>query len=112
LCSKKSDAHASAAKTNKKYHVWVGLPSTLLPILLSGISPFIKDWKYKDEFNTVGMMVTGVLSAYYNFYGFHDKKQIHDRYSANYGDLVTDIDVTLSRGAKYRGVPDRIIERL
>lgn len=111
-CEEFAKKHSKKAMKCKLWHQAIKLPSVIIPVIMAPITNGLKDYEYISQINTVGFILSAFLNAYYNFYDFQEKKEKHDQHASHYYDLVTTIDVVLSRGRTFREPADRFFERI
>jgi hypothetical protein len=107
-----SDGHNAAGKKNKFKHVVFGLPSVLLPIIFSPVSIALENDPSLPYVSMVGFIATGLFGAIDNFFNYSGKTSEHMNYSAQYADIVSDIDYELVQGREYRVDSDRFLMKI
>ncbi len=107
-----AEAHGKKGQTHKKWHTRIGLPKLIIPFLMTGASAIGSEWEYMYILNAVGFAATGILTAYYDFYGFAQQKEKNDQHSASYSDMISTIDVAQARGKDFREPADRFVEKI
>lgn len=107
-CQERSAAHAKKAKNFKRLYQALGIPATLLPIILSGITDALKPHEYVL---TAGLVVTGVITGVSTFLNPGQKAERHWAFEAKFAEIVNDIRVILSKPRQYRLAADVALER-
>ena len=102
--------HDRCAKHHKTMFVVFGLPAMLIPIVLAGINPFIKN---RFELLMSGLLVcSGVLTGISQFFNFGKKTQAHLEYIGRYSELLLMIEVELVKPKRFRIPCDVFLERV
>lgn len=101
-CSSLAAAHEQSARTCKRKHVWYGLPSLMIPMVMTPLSAALKDQDWISYFEMTAFMCTAVTTAMVQFFNFSGKSERHFSFSARYADLVTDIDQELAKPRHFR----------
>lgn len=101
-CSSLANAHEKNAIKCKRKHIFYGLPSLMIPMVMTPLSASLKDEKWISYVETSAFMCTAVTNAMLQFFNFSGKTERHFSYSARYADLVTDIDQELAKPRQYR----------
>lgn len=101
-CDDLSVKHQISAESCKKKHSFYGLPSLIIPLLMTPISATFKDESWISYIEMSAFMLSGVASAMLQFYNFSGKKERHFAFSARYADLVTDIEQEMAKPRQFR----------
>ena len=112
LCEELAEKHGIKAKRNKMWHTAIKLPAVAIPVIMAPIATEYKDYENISQVNLAGFVITAFLNAYYNFYNFQEKKEKHDQHASQYSDLITTIDLELSRQKIFREPADRFFEKI
>lgn len=104
---KQGGLHYRAAKKAKCMFTVFGLPSMLLPIMTSVLSPFVTD----PFFITVMMLTAGVVSGIATFFDFGRKRADHLRYEALFSAYAIDIQMIMAKPKRHREACDVVMER-
>jgi len=86
-----------ARKYNVLYNLF-GLPSCLIPIILSIIEPYLE---IKLLFSII-LCIVGVLNGILLFFDFSKKKTLHFEYEAKYCDYSLNLDAILCKKKQFR----------
>ena len=101
--------HYKAGKKHKILHEWITIPSILIPVISSGLTPLLQPYPYVST----GLMLTvGVLTGINGFYGFASKKERHLNYEGLYSVLSTEIEKELCKPKKNRIACDVYLESI
>jgi len=110
ICYEKSNFHNEAGYHFKaKRNMW-GLPTVLIPAMLSPISLMV-GWAYKDTCNTitasdyisaVGFMLTAIFTAVYSFFGFGERYTQHFNAAAVYDSIISEVEAELVKHRQFR----------
>ena len=104
-----SKKHYKAGKKHKRLHEWITIPSILIPVISSGLTPLLQPYPYVST----GLMLTvGVLTGINGFYGFASKKERHLNYEGLYSVLSTEIEKELCKPKKNRIACDVYLESI
>ena len=106
----RAESHAKAAKKFKRMFYWLGIPPSLLPIVLSGVSDFIHP-RYAYA-TTIILVLSGILSGINTFINPSKKCENHFEFEARFLEFVVDIDVEMSKGKRFRIPADVCLERV
>jgi hypothetical protein len=101
-CSRLATAHEQSARACKRKHVLYGLPSLMIPMVMTPLSAALKDQDWISYVEMSAFMCTAVTSAMVQFFNFSGKTERHFSFSARYADLVTDIDQELAKPRHFR----------
>lgn len=97
-----SVAHNNSGIACKKKHVLYGLPSLMIPMLMTPLSAALKDYDFISYLEMSAFMCTAITTAMVQFFNFSGKREKHFAFSARYADLVTDIDQELAKAKSFR----------
>jgi len=101
--------HNKKALKNRFLYRLFGIPSMLIPLILSGFTGIL-------DVDNLGislcLMTSGVLSGISNFMNFGKTMAVNFEFEANYKTLCTDIEVCLSKPKKNRIACDLYIEMI
>ena len=101
--------HYKAGKKHKRLHEWITVPSILIPVISSGLTPLLQPYPYVST----GLMLTvGVLTGVNGFYNFASKKEKHLNYEGLYSVLSTEIEKELCKPKKNRIACDVYLESI
>lgn len=107
----KSDFHDRQGKYYKWKHQLYGLPSILIPVIISPLVLILNITPTTAEIiSTSSLIATGVCNGVHRFFGFQEKSMKHFEYSGKYAELKTFIEVELAKEREYRFDCDRFIE--
>ena len=105
----KSSSHLRKGKRYKKLHLIFGIPSTVIPLVMAGLTGY-------NEINKIAassvLIISGVLTGVSNFSNFSKKSQIHLEFENRYSQLSLDIDSELCKPKKNRAACDMFIEKI
>ena len=107
-CEKKSEWCDTLHKHNKKRNIMFSIPCMMVPIVLSGVTPFI------DSFPLVtsgALIFTGCLSTMKNLFQFERKSERFDNFSYLYNQLGAEMELELRKPKRFRVAADVFIER-
>jgi hypothetical protein len=102
ICSDNADKHERAGYVFKAKNTTWGLPMVLIPIIMSPISLMINNEKASMYINAIAFLATGVVTGVYSFFKFGEKMSNHFNFSGKYEDVVSDIELEMSRGREFR----------
>jgi len=101
--------HRKKALKNRSLFRAFGIPSMLIPLILSGFTGILP---IDDLGISLCLMTSGVLSGISNFMNFGKQMAVHFEFEAHYNTLCTDIEVCLSKPKKNRIPADVYIENI
>lgn len=104
-CSKKQGIKG---KRTKKIYALIGLPATLLPIILSGLSSIEID----PLLNSLLMITTGSLIGISTFFNLGKKFAQHFEYEHKYDELARELDKELQKPKRHRIACDLYMEKI
>lgn len=108
-CISKAHAYDKASRDSKKKYTQCALPSVVLPVIMSVVSPYLPaDYKYIDGISLASIAVLNGLSTFFN-YG--KKFSQYSEYNGKYSDLASYIEVELSKSRRFRVAADIFLER-
>ena len=108
-CKKQSKLHRRKGKKFKKLYTGFGIPSTLLPIILSGLTEQLNMYPLV---HSLVMITSGILTGVSTFMNFGRKYEEHFNYEAKYGGLAGDISTELCKPKSFRVACDVYLERV
>ncbi len=108
-CEKQSKLHRIKGKLFKKLYSAFGVPSMLIPIVLSGLTDQLHDYKLVQS---LLMIATGTLTGISTFFNFGKKYQEHFDYENKYAGLAGDISTELCKPKRHRIACDVYLERI
>jgi len=100
-----SKLHGKKARKYKTLYNFFGLPSCLIPIILSIVEPYIE---IKLLFS-IFLCVVGILNGILIFFDFSKKKFLHFEYEAKYSDYSLNMDAILCKKKQFRQSFDVIL---
>ncbi len=104
-----SKKHYLAGKKNKKLHEFITLPSIIIPVIASGLTPLLQPYVYVST----GLMLTvGILNGINGFINPAAKKEKHLNYEGLYNELVLDIEKELCKPKSMRIACDVYLEQI
>jgi len=80
-CEKASKTHGIKAKKFKKFYVWFGLPSVLIPIAIGILQPHLKEYELMIS---MLMLLSASFSGVATFFDFSRKRSKHLDSENNY----------------------------
>ena len=101
--------HYTAGKKQKLLHEWITVPSILIPVIASGLTPLLQPYPY---ISTGLMLTVGVLTGINGFFNFASKKEKHLSHEGLYSTLIIDIEKELSKHKKDRVAVDVYLENI
>lgn len=107
--SDQANKHYKAGKKNKRLHELVTVPSILIPVIASGLTPILQPYMY---ISTGLMLLVGVLTGVNGFFNFASKKERHLSYEGLYSTLIIDIEKELSKHKRDRIAVDVYLENI
>jgi len=96
------------ANHTKKIYALIGLPATLLPIVLSGLTSLEID----PLTNSLLMIVTGSLIGISTFFNLGKKFAQHYEYEHKYDELAMEIEKELQKPKRHRIACDLYMEKI
>ena len=108
-CDSQSRLHRRKGKLFKKLYMTFGVPSILIPIVLSGITEEIK---HHPLLNSMLLMSAGIISGISGFFNFGRKYQEHFEFENKYSGLSQEIENELTKPKKNRVAVDVYLERV
>lgn len=108
MCNKSIEQGKSARKIKKLYSV-LGLPATLLPIIMSGLTKQLEEY---EILQSLLMIATGSLIGISTFFNLGKKTALHFEYEHKYSELALTIDKELTKPKKYRIALDVFLENI
>jgi len=97
-----------AGRRTKKLYAILGVPATLMPIILSGLSSL----KVDPIVNSLIMVSTGVLVGVSQFFNLGKKFTEHLEYEGRYDELCKELEKELSKPKSGRVAVDVYMERI
>lgn len=111
-CLIKMDQHDRCSNHYKKRDVMTRLPTLILPSIFAPLvllmaneeDPCAKSdhIQISSYLSTSGFILTGIFTGIHNFFRYDHRVNKHNRFSAKYSDLITDIETELIKKKKYR----------
>ena len=98
-CKRRSIYHTVKAKQTKLKYSIFGVPTILIPIVLGGVSSVIP---CHSIIYSVGMMLSGLLSATSMFFNYGKKTEEHFNYGNKFFELSNEIDSELCKPKRHR----------
>ena len=106
----KHQLHEKCGEYFRIMEVRWGLPTMLIPGVLGPISLLTTSLTkedcskitYSDYITTFGFVLTTCVTGIYNFYQFGSRSTEHYVYAARYSEVISEIDVELSKKKQYR----------
>ena len=108
-CNQQGKLHRRKGKLFKKLYMTFGVPTILIPIILSGITEEIK---HRPLLNSMLLMSTGIISGISGFFNFGRKYQEHFDFENKYNGLSQEIETELTKPKKNRVAVDIYLERI
>ena len=109
-CSDKAQAYDRASRSAKKKYTRYALPGVVVPIVMSVVSPHLPtEYKYIDGISLASRAVLNGLSTFFNF---GKKFSNYNEFCSKYSELVSYVDVELSKPKRHRIALDIFVERL
>ena len=105
ICSKKQGIKA---RHTKKLYALVGVPATLLPIVLSGLTSL----EIEPLVNSLLMITTGSLIGISTFFNLGKKFAQHFEYEHKYDELARELEKELKKPKKHRIACDVYMEKI
>ena len=105
ICSKKQGIKA---RQTKKIYALVGVPATLIPIVLSGLTTLEID----PLLNSLLMIVTGTLIGISTFFNLGKKFAQHFEYEHKYDELAKELQKELNKPKRHRIACDVYMEKI
>jgi len=93
-----SKLHGKKARRYKTLYNLFGLPSCLIPIILSVIEPYLE---FKILFSIL-LCIVGILNGILIFFDFSKKTILHFEYEAKYSDYSLNMDAILAKKKQFR----------
>lgn len=109
-CKNKSIQYDAASHTTKKRYNQFSIPTIIIPIIMSVVSPHLTD-EYK-VINAISLAFVGVLNGIQSFYNYGKKSSLFNEYSGRYNELFNSIDIELSKPKRHRVQLDVYLERI
>jgi hypothetical protein len=93
-CVSRSKAHQLKSKKNKMLYSIFGIPSIVIPLVLSGTAAIIP---CHSLIYSISMMLAALFNAISLFFNFGKKQSSHNNYSNRYFELSSDITCELCK---------------
>ena len=106
---KRSKVHAAKATKYKRLYTIFGLPSALIPIVLSTLSGVLKDHELA---NSLLLLVAGVLVATTTFLNLGKRFAVHAEFETHYDQLARRVDKELAKPKRHRIACDVYMEKI
>ena len=94
--------HKSSGYKKKKMYTYLGLPTTVIPAIMSPISIKFENYKAMTFITPLMFLISGVLGGVMSFFNPKSSMEEHFRFESKYFDLITDIETELSKKPKFR----------
>jgi hypothetical protein len=104
-----SKNHNISGKRYKKLYAVLGVPATLLPIVLSGVTPHLENHPY---LNSLLMITTGSLVGMITFFNLGKRFAQHFEYEHRYDELAREIEKELRKPKRHRLACDVYMEKV
>lgn len=101
-CQKEAEHHDKAGYSAKKLYNIYALPAILVPLIAAPIQGTFKDDEWTTYFSMSALVVTSILTGVNSFFNYGSKMQKHFNFSGRYGDIVTDIEESLTKARNNR----------
>ena len=108
-CNTQSKLHRRKGKLFKKLYTIFGVPTMLIPVVLSGLTDQLHEYKLTQS---LLMIATGVLSGISQFFNFGRKYQQHFDFENKYSGLAGDIETELVKPKAFRIACDVYLEKI
>ena len=111
ICINKENHHTNQGRYYKLKNYIYGLPSILIPIVISPLVLILNISPNTAEIiSTSSLIATGLATGIHRFFGFQERSMKHYEYSGKYAELKTFIEVELAKEREFRFSVDRFIE--
>lgn len=97
LCQTEAERHDKAGYSAKNLYNIFALPAILVPLIAAPIQGTFKDDDWTIYFSMSALVVTSILTGINSFFNYGAKMQKHFNFSGRYGDIVTDIEESLTK---------------
>lgn len=104
-----SSAHYKNGKRFKKLYAFVGVPATLIPIIMSGLTIQLEQY---PTIQSLLMITTGTLIGISTFFNLGRKFSEHFEYEARYLELALELQKELNKPKKHRIACDVYMEKI
>lgn len=104
-----SKLHRKSGKKYKKLYVIFGVPATLIPIIMSGLTVPLEDYPLTQS---LLMITTGILVGISTFFNLGKRFAQHFEYENRYGELAREIEKELKKPKRHRLACDVYMERV
>ena len=104
-----SKMHRKSGKKFKKLYAIFGIPSTLIPIILSGLNTQLEDYPLAQS---LLMITTGTLVGISTFFNLGSRFTKHFEYEHRYGELSLAIEKELVKPKAHREACDVYMEKI
>lgn len=111
-CRNLANIHENSGYHLRRKNNIFGIPSTIIPIIMSPITSVFGDYEYIKYINMVAFLITGILTAFNNYYKFSNEMEQHFQFSNKYTVIYNEIDLELSKKKKYRVDVDVFTDRI
>lgn len=99
---KQSKIHNICGYKKKKLNVYIGLPATIIPIVMASLSSLFQNVENFKYVEVVMYIISGILSGTMSFFNPKASMERHFQYESKFSDLVTDIETELAKAPKFR----------
>lgn len=119
-CVIHSKLNTEAGYIFKKSKTRWGLPSVLLPVIMAPFSLMV-GWASNDScdkitasdyINSIGYLIVGIVSGVYEYFNFGEKTSKHFSVSLLYDMIISDINLEMTKGLKFRTQADVFMVRI
>lgn len=105
--------HEEAGYHFKKRKSWFGLPTTVVPIIMSPVALILGSGSpYAVPISAVALLISGLSSGIYDFYDIGEQTQNNFNHSANFASLASDIRSEMIKTRQFRQAADVFIARI
>lgn len=104
-----SSQHRKSGKRFKKLYAIFGVPATLIPIIMSGLTPQLEDYPLAQS---LLMITTGTLVGISTFFNLGKRFTQHFEYEHRYDELAREIEKELNKPKRHRLACDVYMERI
>jgi hypothetical protein len=112
-CKLKIDQHDLSGYHFKKKNAQWGLPAALIPTIMAPVSVLIDSYPEVSKYiNASAFITTSVIIGVSSFYRYGEQTSNHFNISARYSDILSDIELELVKGRKFRTQIDVFLTRI
>lgn len=121
---KQAKDHKHCGFTYQCWYNLFGLPTVIIPILMTPFNMIFAQQKYDDcddetqimstaeYINAFSFLVIGIFTSITQFFKFAERYQLHFQFENVYNDIKTDIDTELVKSRKFRSPCDVFIAKI